>query len=363
MKIGIVTTQFAEVGGVENVVRSISQEFGEQHEVHLITRDREVNTDEFEDCFDEVRILPNTESFLKFLSKGRKFFKNNQSEYDAFHFHNWSTILPAIGIGNNKVLTFHGTTLDVVLSSGNYHKAPLYWILEQIAILSADKFTSITESHLEPFYTRESKTKIIRNGVDTEEFRPREEEKTRLRDKFDVEGTGILIVGKHIEDKGHEKLIEAVSDLGRENTLMIPSSGPLTEKLKEEAEIRDVNAKFYGKVPLQELKELYSCADLFCLPSENEGLSLSMLESLSSGTPVAVSNIADNKNIVEGSQAGEVFEKESKDEITEVLRKLFSSNLSSLSENARNYALQNLEWSKIAEEYVEIYRDVSEVEK
>jgi glycosyltransferase involved in cell wall biosynthesis len=363
MKIGIVTTQFAEVGGVENVVRSISQEFGEKHEVHLITRDRNVNTDDFEDYFDEVRILSNTESFLKFLSKGRKFFKNSQSEYDALHFHNWSTILPAIGIGSNKVLTFHGTTLDVVLSSGNYHKAPLYWILEQIAIISADKFTSITESHLEPFYARESKTEIIRNGVDTEGFRPREEKKAQLREKFDVEGTGILIVGKHIEDKGHEKLIEAVSDLEREKTLMIPSSGPLTEKLKEEAESRDVNAKFYGKVPMQELKELYSCADLFCLPSGNEGLSLSMLESLSSGTPVAVSDIADNREIVEESKAGEVFEKESKEDITEVLRKLLSSDLSRLSENARKYALENLEWSKVADKYVEVYTDVTEVEK
>jgi glycosyltransferase involved in cell wall biosynthesis len=363
MKIGIVTTQFAEVGGVENVVRSISQEFGEQHKVHLITRDRGVNTDEFEDCFDEIKILSNTESFLKFLSKGRKFFKNNQSEYDALHFHNWSTILPAIGIGSNKVLSFHGTTLDVVLSSRNYHKAPLYWVLEQIAILSADKFTSITESHLETFYIRESKTEIIRNGVDTEEFRPREGKKVQLRDKFDIEGTGILIVGKHIEDKGHKKLIEAAAQLEKEYTLMIPSNGPLTQQIKQKAKKEDVKAKFYGKVPFQEIKELYSAADIFCLPSKNEGLPLSMLESLSSGTPVAVSDIADNKKIVEESKAGEVFEKESKEDIIEVLRKLFSSNLSSLSENAREYALQNLKWSKIAEEYAEIYRDVREVEK
>jgi glycosyltransferase involved in cell wall biosynthesis len=363
MKIGIVTTQFAEVGGVENVVRSISQEFEEQHEVHLITRERGVNTEEFEDYFDEVKILSNTESFLKFIFKGRKFFKRNQSEYDALHFHNWSTILPATRIGNNKVLTFHGTTLDVVLSSRDYYKAPLYWILEQVAILSADKFTSITKSHLEPFYIKESETEIIMNGVDTEDFRPREGEKTRLRDKFDVEGTGILIVGKHIEDKKHEKLIEAASDLEIESTLMIPSSGPLTEELKEKAEKKGVRARFYGKVPLQELKELYSCADIFCLPSENEGLSLSMLESLSSGTPVAVSDIADNREIVEESQAGEVFEKGSKKEITKAIRRLSSSDLSTLSENARNYALESLDWSKIADEYLEVYRDVSEVKK
>jgi glycosyltransferase involved in cell wall biosynthesis len=363
MKIGLVTTQFAEVGGVENVVRSISQEFEENHEVHLITRERGVNTDEFEDYFDEIKILSNTESFLKFLSKGRKFFKNHKSEYDVFHFHNWSTILPAIGVGKNKVLTFHGTTLDVVLSSRNYHKAPLYWLLEQVAILSADKFTSITESHLEPYYITEDKTEIIRNGVDTEEFRPREDEITRLREKFDVEGTGILIVGKHIEDKGHEKLIEAASNLEIQNTLMVPSSGTLTEELKEKAEKREVRAKFYGKVPLQELKELYSCADLFCLPSENEGLPLSMLESLSSGTPVAVSDIADNRGIVEESQAGEVFEKGSKKELTEALRELSSSDLSILSGNARGYALGNLDWSKIADEYLEVYRDVSEVKK
>jgi glycosyltransferase involved in cell wall biosynthesis len=165
-----------------------------------------------------------------------------------------------------------------------------------------------------------------------------------------------------VKEKGHEKLIEGVSDLDIENTLMVPSSGSLTEKLKTKADSRRVNARFYGKVSFQELKELYSCADLFCLPSENEGLSLSMLEALSSGTPVAVSDIADNKEIVEESEAGEVFEERSKKEIVRVIRKLLASDLDILSENARNYALESLSWSKVAEEYLEIYRDANKGE-
>lgn len=358
MKIGIVTTQFADIGGVENVVRSISEEVQKNHEIHLITREREANTDEFEDCFDEIKIIPDTESFLKFLYKGRKFFKKHNSEYDALHFHNWSTIIPAIGIGNNKILTYHGTTLDVAHSSKEYHKTPLYWLLEQTAILSADKFTSITQSHLRPFHTPKD-TEIIRNGVNTEQFHPREKQKTQLRNKYNVQGTGILIVGKHIDDKGHKKLIEAASQLEEEYTLMIPSIGPLTQEIKQKTEQKNVKAKFYGKVPFQEIKELYSAADIFCLPSKNEGLPLSMLESLSSGTPVAVSDIADNKNIVEESQAGKVFQKESTEEITNTLTKLMSSDLNNLSQKARKYALNNLDWSEIADQYVEVFRDIS----
>lgn len=357
MKIGMVTTQFAEVGGVENVVRNLSKQIREEHEVHLITRERPQNTDNFSE-FDDYHIIEGTDGFKDYLIKGRRWFKQNSSNFDVLHFHNWSTIIPVGNLECASVLTYHGTTLDVVLGNSEYHKAPFYWMLEQYALTKPDKVTSITDSHLKPFYV--SDYEVVRNGVDTEKYHPVGDSRQKeLKEKYDVEGKGILIVAQHEENKGHINLVKAVSGLEEEINLMIPSTGPLREEIKELVAGRDVNVNFYGKVPEKELIELYQAADLFCLPSWNEGLPLSMLEALSSGLPILVSDVADNKKMVKESQAGTTVKPKGVKDLRPNLSKMLDENLEEKASNAREYAEKNLDWSKVADKYVETYRKVA----
>jgi len=352
MKIAMVTTQFAEIGGVENVVRSLARELSENHQIYLITREREKNTDEFKGLFEEVYEIEGTEGYLEFLIKGRRFLERNQDSFDVFHFHNWSPILPAVGLDTPKILTYHGTTFDTAVSSKKYFLSAIYWLLEEAALFIPDKVTSITQSHLKPFFTSKD-IEIIRNGVDTSLYRP-SNEREKLRQKKGIESTGILIVGKHIEEKGHDRLIEAASHLNFRYKLMVPSTGPKTQDLKQKAKDLDVNAEFYGKVSENDLIELYQSADMFCLPSENEGLPLSMLEALSSGVPVSVSEVADNKQIIEESQAGKTFNPENTGEIVKSLQEIREEG-SGMSEKARSYSVNNLDWKTIANRYIRIY--------
>lgn len=356
MKIGMVTTQFTEVGGVENVVRNLSSEMKEEHEVELITRSRPQNTDNFPE-FSEVHVIEKTDSYIDYLREGRKWFKENQDRFDILHFHNWSPILPARGIKTPKILTLHGTTLDIAIGNREYHKAPIYWLLEQYALTIPDKTTSITESHLKPFYIKDYE--VVRNGVDTEKYCPAENTE-ELREKHGVEGKGILIVGQHEANKGHKNLIRALSQLDQNYTLMIPSTGSLTEEIEELALEKDVNTEFYGKVSEDELIELYQAADIFCLPSWNEGLPLSMLEALSSELPILVSEVADNGYIVKESKAGYTVEPKEVEDLREKLGKLLDEDLEEKSSNARNYAEKNLDWSQVADKYVHIYGEMVE---
>lgn len=354
MKIGMVTTQFAEVGGVENVVRSLSREMRENHEVHLITRERPQNAEEFTE-FDEAHVIEGTDSFRSYFREGKEWFQENSSDFDILHFHNWSTIVPTKNLDCGSVLTYHGTTLDVALGNSDYHKAPIYWILEQLALTKPDQATSITESHLKPF--RVSDYKIIRNGVDTEKYRP-SDKKEELREKHGVEGKGVLIVAQHEKNKGHKNLVKAASDIEEDLTLMVPSTGPLEEEIKKLVEEKDVNANFYGKVPEDELIELYQAADLFCLPSWSEGLPLTMLEALSSGLPILVSDVADNTQIVKESKAGTTVSPKDVEDLRQKLSKMLDKNPEQKASNARAYAEKNLDWSRVADEYVKIYDSI-----
>jgi glycosyltransferase involved in cell wall biosynthesis len=358
MKVGMVTTQFAEVGGVENVVRNLSQQMREKgHEVHLITRERPQNTDQFRE-FHETHIIEGTESYIDYLKKGRQWFEENAEDFDVLHFHNWSPIIPARKIETPTILTYHGTTLDVTLGNKQYHKAPFYWLIEQYALTTPDKVTSITEAHLKPFHTTDYE--IIRNGVNTEKYRPADKDKKqKLRKKHQVKGKGILIVAQHHPNKGHKNLIKACTQLNQEHTLMIPSTGSLTNELKQLADEENINTEFYGKVPEKELIELYQAADIFCLPSWNEGLPLSMLEALSTGLPILVSDVADNRKIVEDSRAGKTVKPKNTEELQEKLQQLLEQRLEEKAANARKYTENNIDWNKVAEKYSEIYREVS----
>ncbi|MFB6216474.1 MAG: glycosyltransferase family 4 protein [Candidatus Aenigmatarchaeota archaeon] len=343
------TTQFAEVGGVENVVQSLAAELSQEHEVDLITRDRPQNTDNMPEDFSSVHVLEGTESYLGFLRKCRSFLRENQDKYDVFHFHNWSTILPAAGLDINSVLTTHGTTFDVQASSGNYLRASLYWMLEETAFNIPDRLTSVTKSHLEPFKIQPP-VDIIRNGVDTDKYSPGETQEKS--DKFEI-----LIVGKHNQAKNHPTLIQAVSEL--ENTkLLIPSDGPLTEQLKTQANKLGVDAEFSGRVSEHQLIHLYRRADLFCLPSKNEGLPLSMLESLSCGTPVLVSDVGDNDAIMEESNAGATLKSTEAKHVRSGIKHTRQQGLESMSDRARKYATGNLDWEQIANRYEEAFGSV-----
>lgn len=352
MRIGFVTTQFVEVGGVENMVRSLAREFSDDHEVSLITRERSQNVDEFEDCFDNVHEIPGTESYLSYLRNGRKFLKQNSDEFDVLHFQNWSTILPAYGLDVPMVLTTHGTSFGMNWERKNRLRALGYWPVEEIAFNIPDVTTSVTEHHLKHFYIRKP-TEVIRNGVNTDKFQTLENLQ-ELKQKWGVEGDGILIVGRHVRQKGHLDLIEAVSEL--ENyTLMIPSDGPMRQRLEDKVQELGVNAEFYGKVSEEELVELYNAADLFCLPSVGEGLPLTMLEAMSCGLPVVVSDRGDNKNILQKSGAGSVIEPEQKGNLSTKLKSILDQDLEKMSENAKSFTRNNFSWHKISWQYGNLY--------
>ncbi|MFB6158865.1 MAG: glycosyltransferase, partial [Candidatus Nanohalobium sp.] len=103
---------------------------------------------------------------------------------------------------------------------------------------------------------------------------------------------------------------------------------------------------------------LYQAADLFCLPSWNEGLPLSMLEALSTGLPILVSDVADNRQIVQESKAGRTVRPKDVEDLEEKLEKILEEDMEEKASNAREYAKENLDWEKVADKYLEAYKEV-----
>lgn len=140
---------------------------------------------------------------------------------------------------------------------------------------------------------------FIPNGVS----RPILCEPRLIKEKFSLgKDEYILFLGRLVPEKGITYLIEAFKQVKTDKKLVIAGGSSDTDaftlELKELAK-DDNRIVFTGFVQGQMLDELYSNAYVYCLPSDLEGMPLSLLEAMSYGNCCLTSDIAECAEVVE----------------------------------------------------------------
>ena len=204
----------------------------------------------------------------------------------------------------------------------------------------------------------------ILNGVDINRFCPTDN-KSAIRSKFGLsnDDTVILSVGRLTPAKQPHIMIKIFSHLEKELgdvTLCIIGNGELlkeTRCLAERMGLRKII--FMGFVDHdQDLPDLYACADYYIMTSKYEGLPLTLLEAMASGLPCIVSDIP-NLAIVRDADCGIIVDYTGADLASEqILHYLLNQN-SEHSQNARKYALENLDWHLISEKYLKLFIEIA----
>lgn len=99
-------------------------------------------------------------------------------------------------------------------------------------------------------------------------------------------------VGRHVEYKGYEYLIEASKNLDDNFKIFIGGTGKLTEKLKTLA-TSDKKIEFLGKLTDEEVKAYMYACDIYCFPSitKNEAFGLALAEAMFFGKPAVTFTI------------------------------------------------------------------------
>jgi glycosyltransferase involved in cell wall biosynthesis len=126
---------------------------------------------------------------------------------------------------------------------------------------------------------------VVPNGVDTEAFSPVDSD---FRSRYDLpDGRLVGYTGRHGFEKNLDLLIDAVTGLEADLTLVLAGDGPARDSLESRAAERNVDARFLGFLDRDELPEFYSAIDVFGFPSPVETQGLVALEANACGTPVA----------------------------------------------------------------------------
>ena len=205
--------------------------------------------------------------------------------------------------------------------------------LEEETAKNATVIVTISQYSLEKikqFYNvDEAKVRIVPNGVDPEKFKPLENQEAAKRQFGLGNEPCVLFVGSLIPRKGLPFLVEAAKKIVKEQSetkFLIVGEGPLRNKLANSLEAANLsgNFKFLGNLKDDKLPAVYNCADVFALPSIQEGQGIVLLEAQASAKPVVAFDIGGVNEAVRNGETGLLVKRGSTEELADAIMKLLS---------------------------------------
>lgn len=278
--------------------------------------------------------------------------------YAVVHFHaegpSFMCWLPKL-IGKKIIVTVHG--LDHQRSKWGEFASAYIMMGEKNAVRFADEIIVLSKSVQEYFqktYGRE--TVFIPNGVNRVDVK----EVSEIRKAWGLEKDEyILFLGRIVPEKGLRYLIEAFKEVKTDKKLVIAGGASDTDdfinKLKEMSKFDD-RIIFTGFVQGQKLEELYSNAYIYCLPSDLEGMPLSLLEGMSYGNCCLVSDIDECTEVVKDKAV--VFKKGDVADLRTKLQTLCDDEelVQKYKSAAADFICSKYGWDDVVEKTLNLYR-------
>ena len=282
--------------------------------------------------------------------------------YDVVHFHAEGPCaalwIPKL-FGKKCVATVHG--LDWQREKWGKGFASKYIKFgEKILAKYADEVIVLSQAAYDYFketYGRE--TVIIHNGIN----RPDRKDAQLITEKYGLEKDSyISVVSRLTAEKGIHYLIDAYKNITTDKKLVIAGDTSDTDDyvsmLKEKAD-GNPDIIFTGFVSGETLNEIYSNSYINVLPSDLEGMSLSLLESLAYRNTLLCSDIPENTAVAEDKA---IYFK--KGDVTDLASKLQtlcddSALVEKTREGADEFILGKYSWQDVAEATCRLYNKKS----
>ena len=279
-------------------------------------------------------------------------------KFDVVHFHAEGPCamlwLPKL-LGKRCIATIHG--LDHQRAKWGKLASTYIMLGEKCAVKFADEIIVLSEGVQKYFMdTYGRKTRFIPNGVN----RPVLRKADIIKEKFGLEKDSyLLFLGRLVPEKGIRYLLEAFKQVQTDKKLVIAGGSSDTEEFAEELKQlaeEDNRILFTGFVQGAELDELYSNAYVYTLPSDLEGMPLSLLEAMSYGNCCLVSDIEECASVVEDKAI--VFKKSNVADLQGKLQEACDNTeqVQKYKDEAADYICEKYNWDDVMERTLELYR-------
>jgi phosphatidylinositol alpha-1,6-mannosyltransferase len=200
---------------------------------------------------------------------------------------------------------------------------------------------------------------IVYNGVDIGPWPPTDK---RRRGP----GVNIVCVGRLIERKGHHHLLRAFARLRAicEHPLRLTLAGTgdaedALHRLAADLGVTDA-VVFAGFVARHEMPAVYHQADIFVLPSQNEGMSIALLEAMAAGLPVVVTDTGGTAELVREGVNGHIIPWADVQALTNALATLVRDKHARERMGNESQRIANqFGWPAIVQEYVKLCTQIA----
>ena len=259
--------------------------------------------------------------------------------------------------GKKVIVTIHGLDWQREKWKGGFGSKYIH-LGEKMAAKWADEI--IVLNRKEQTYFKETygrNTIFIPNGVS----RPERVQADLIKQEFGLEKDSyVLYLGRLVPEKGEHYLIKAFQQVKTEKKLVIAGGASDTaaymEQLKELA-AGDERIVFTGFVQGRRLQELYSNAYVYVLPSDLEGMPLSLLEAMSYGNCCLTSDIPECAEVI--GNHGITFQKSNVEDLQLQLQRLCNQPQMVLDykRRAADYICRKYDWDVIVQQTLYLYEN------
>jgi PEP-CTERM/exosortase A-associated glycosyltransferase len=211
---------------------------------------------------------------------------------------------------------------------------------------------------------------LVPNGVDPEwlEKRPRA---TALQQRWELgSGPVFAYIGSFSHYEGLPFLVEAAPEIMErlpDARLLLVGGGRDESVLREAARRAGPRVILTGRIPQEEVRDLYTLVDVLILPRRRMRLTelvtpLKPLEAMAVGTPILASDIGGHTELVTDGDTGLLFKTESRESLVEQAVRLASDGglRQHVAAQARRFVETERTWDRVVANYGSAYRRAAE---
>ncbi len=376
-----------KVGGMNVYIMNLAAALADiDNDIDIFTRKHDLNDPVIVKISEKIRIIhldagpimDDNNDLYNFMDEYTnniiKFNSLEQIKYNIIHSHYWLSG-PVANVLSDKweipnVITFHTLSAIKLKASSSIVEHDKRYEVEKDSMSKVDSIIVSTKSELEDirklYGILDEKIKVIPPGVNLELFRPMN--KIESKKSLGLYGNNVILyVGRIDPIKGLYTLLDSVFNLNDSYNIKLIIVGGELNKSQDLINLQNYTVDknkshivdFVGIVDQSNLPIYYNAADLFLLTSYYESFGLSVLESLSCGTPAIVSDVGGLSNLIDNGVNGYLVNDISPKGFKTYIEYFFNNiNIKKSSIECRKKA-EYYQWSKSGRSMFNLYKEIS----
>ncbi len=362
---------------VDNFVKYLSKNY-ENYEITIFTPNTENAT--------ELEIIHNNVKVIRYPAF---FVVNNFPLAKFWKLQFWKMFINLYKVDYNIVMTrtmfFFNTSLGSFFAKFRFRKIKLIHVehgsdyskldsklisfvnktymqtLGKLTLYLSDKIVCVSEAgklFLQDKFNITKQIEVVYRGVDVNYFK--DLQTSAYFEKF-KDKKNIAFVGRLIDGKGVQDIVEVLKDLQTNIILHVIGDGEYKSKLSElviEYKLQD-RVHFLGKLKHSEVISILKNKPLFINPSYTEGLPTSVLDALFAGCPIIATNVGGTFEILKDkwslSNYYHIYEAKDLIKLKEEILNYFDNDEIEINVDLE---MKQFDWNEHASKYNEIIKNV-----